>query len=86
MGRYSEGELRDIIICLGRFVRCLVVFTFAKYIGAMLGADCQAESWKLPMAKYIERSHAVQRLGLGLDKSISHYNMLSVSVLSFSAR
>eukprot|EP00959_Pyramimonas_sp_CCMP1952_P014678 310970-Pyramimonas_sp.AAC.1 len=48
----------------------------------MMGDNGCSESWACPVAKFRERSYMVQGLDLGLAKSISHFNMLCMSVLS----
>eukprot|EP00959_Pyramimonas_sp_CCMP1952_P359107 7519122-Pyramimonas_sp.AAC.1 len=49
----------------------------------MMGDKGCSESGGCPVAKFRERSCMVQGLGLGHVKSISHFNMLCMSVLSY---
>ena len=61
----------------------VVISSHGRYLGVVLGYGCRSETWRAPLTKYQSRVQQVRALGLGLQKTLSHYNMLALSVLTY---
>ena len=82
--RYSsEGNLRRLVQEICPVWKDIRIAGTGKYFGFLVGPGSCGESWKKPLAKYLERAWVWSNLHLGMCLNAQAYRILILSILSF---